>query len=96
MAKSGIALLLAPKGKGGEMDDEEDKDKETESDEDEGGDGDEGGNDDEHGEAAAAKFAVSLKIGDHAGMWDAMKTMCKLCEDYEEPTTEEPDESEEK
>jgi len=68
--KSGIALLLSPKGKEEEAGEEKDG-------------ADDGGDMDAHGEAACAEFEAAAKRGDHAAMWDAYKTMHKLCEGYE-------------
>jgi len=83
MAK-GIALLLGP-AKGKEPEPEED---------DESPDSGESGDMDAHGAAAAGQFADALKRGDHAAMWDAFKTMQKLCND--EYGDEGDDEAEEK
>lgn len=82
MAK-GIALLLGPA-----------KGKPPEEEDDDAPEGDEGDDDmDAHGTAAAGQFAEALKAGDHAAMWDAFKTMQKLCNDE---YGDEGDEAEEK
>jgi len=59
--------------------------KEPEEDEEEGGDEDM----DAHGAAAGEALAAAVKSGDGAAIWDAYKTLNKLCEGYEEPEGEE-------
>lgn len=39
---------------------------------------------DAHGVAASETLAAAVKSGDGAAIWDAFKTLAKLCDDYEE------------